>query len=220
VGTFIRLLRSSVGARLLAAASGVPLAAWVVAHAAGNLTLFAGPAAADGYAASLRALGPLLWVVRAGVLVSAAIHVAAVVSLARRARAARPVGYAASRPRASTFAGRSMRAGGALLTAFVLFHLLHLTFGALHPAFVPGQVHANVVTGLRAGAGLVAAVYVVAALALGLHLYHGLWSVSRSLGLRRASARRLGRPVAGLVAAALALAFASIPLAVVAGVLR
>jgi succinate dehydrogenase / fumarate reductase, cytochrome b subunit len=218
MGKLIAFLRSSVGAKLLAAASGLPLAAWVAAHAAGNLTLFAGPAAADGYAASLRALGPLLWLLRVGLAVCAAVHVTAIVVLAQRARAARPIGYAARRPRASTFAGRSMRVGGAVLAAFVVFHLLHLTFGTVHPGFTPGRVHANVVTGLRPA--LVALFYVLGSVVLGLHLHHGLWSVWRSLGVRGPSARRLDRPVAAVVAAVLALVFAAIPLAVITGVLR
>jgi succinate dehydrogenase / fumarate reductase cytochrome b subunit len=223
VGNFIRFARSSlwsssVGTKAVVALSGLPLFGWVLLHAFNNLTLFSGPAVADGHAASLRALGPLLWLVRAGVLALTVIHIAAIVALARRARAARPVGYAVVRPRAATIASRSMRLGGGLLAAFVIFHLLHLTFGALHPAFASGRVYANVVAGLRSPGVVV--VYLLAAVLLGLHLFHGLWSASRSLGLRWRSARTLGRPVVALIAAAVTLAFASVPLAVVSGVLR
>jgi len=107
---------------------------------------------------------------------------------------------------------------GALLLAFVVYHLLHLTVGVLHPHFEPGHVYANVVTGLHSVP--IAAIYVGAALLLGLHLLHGLWAAARTLGLRPETAARRRRPAAGVVSAAIAIGFASIPLAVLAGWLR
>jgi succinate dehydrogenase / fumarate reductase cytochrome b subunit len=108
-----------------------------------------------------------------------------------------------------------MRIGGVLLLAFVVYHLLHLTIGVLHPHFEPGHVYANVVIGLHSGP--IAAVYVAAALVLGLHLLHGLWAATRTLGVRPETAARRRRPAAIVVSAAIALGFASIPLAVLAG---
>src|SRR6185369_13018042 len=87
--------------------------------------------------------------------------------------------------RLASLAARAMRPGGVLLLAFVVYHLLHLTFGALHPTFRAGHVYANVATGLRPPT--VAAVYIAAAALLGLHLFHGLWAAVRSLGLRPTS---------------------------------
>lgn len=217
--TLRSLASSTVGQKALAAASGLVLVAWILAHLLGNLTVFAGPAAADGYAAGLRRWWPLLWLVRVGLLLAAAVHVAATLALVRRARAARPL-HAQRRPHdgAATFAARTMRVGGGLLLLFVVWHLLHLTFGVGHPHFVPGSVHANVTGGLRSPA--VAAGYLLASGLLGLHLYHGLWSVLRSLGLRVRSARVLRRPVVAALTIATAIGFASVPLAVLAGVLR
>jgi succinate dehydrogenase / fumarate reductase, cytochrome b subunit len=208
---------STVGLQAIAALSGALLFAWVLAHMLGNLTLFAGPAAADGYALALRQTGPLLWLVRGGLALSTAAHVWAVVALARRA----PPGarWLHRGPgRAATLAARSMRAGGALLALFVVYHLLHLTGGQLHPEFLPGRVHHNVTRALAAP--LMAAVYLGACALLGLHLAHGLWALGGSLGLRRTGDPRRGRRLASLVGAAVALAFATIPLAALAGVLR
>src|SRR5262245_10247344 len=128
--------RSTVGRKALAALSGLMLAVWVALHLLGNLTLFAGPAAADGYAAALRRAPLLLWAARAGLIAAAIVHVATVASLARTGRAARPrrtEHHADARP--ARLAARAMRAGGVLLLIFIAYHLLHLTFGVVHPAF-------------------------------------------------------------------------------------
>ena len=210
--------RSTVVRKALVAVSGLALWAWVVLHVAGNLTLFSGPAVADGYAAALRRSPGWLWAARAGLAAALVVHVAGVVSLARTSRAARPR-HAAHRPAdASALASRAMRVGGVLLLAFVVYHLLHLTVGVLHPHFEPGHVYANVVAGLRSAP--IAAIYIAAALLLGAHLLHGLWAATRSLGIRPPTAARRRRPAVAVVATAIAMGFASIPLAVLAGWLR
>jgi succinate dehydrogenase / fumarate reductase cytochrome b subunit len=207
-----------VGRKALVAVSGLLLWVWVILHVAGNLTLFAGPAAADGYAAALHRRPTGLWAVRAGLAAAAVVHVAGVMSLARASRTARPRhGTHAAHP-ASALAARSMRIGGTLLLVFVAYHLFHLTSGVLHPHFRPGRVYDNVVAGLRPA--WVAAVYVAAAALLGLHLFHGLWAAARSLGVRPDVAGRRRRPAVAVLSAAVALGFASVPVAVLAGWLK
>jgi succinate dehydrogenase / fumarate reductase cytochrome b subunit len=210
--------RSTVVRKALVAVSGLALGTWVVLHVAGNLMLFSGPAVADGYAAALRRAPAWLWAARVGLAGTLAVHVAAIVSLARAGRAARPR-HASRLPRdTSALASQGMRIGGALLLLFVVYHLLHLTAGILHPHFAPGHVYDNVVVGLRPIP--VAAIYVGAALLLGLHLLHGLWAATRSLGVRPDVAARRRRPAVAVLAAAIAAGFASVPLAVLAGWLR
>src|SRR6185503_7069217 len=222
MNTLLRLWRSTVGRKALVAVSGLLLWLWVVLHVAGNLTVFSGPEAADGYAAALRRIPAALWAVRAGLAAAAVVHVAGVVSLTRADRAARPQRQARFGRRAAGgvegWAARSMRAGGALLLAFIVYHLLHLTWGVGHPGFQTGHVYANVVLGLRAPA--IAAIYAGAALLLGLHLFHGLWAAVRSLGVWPDGAGRRRRPAVAAMSAAVALGFASVPLAVLAGWLR
>jgi succinate dehydrogenase / fumarate reductase, cytochrome b subunit len=207
---------STIALQAVAAVSGVFLFGWVLLHLAGNLTLFGGAAAADGYAAMLRRTGPLLWLVRLALLLAFALHLWATATLARRA----PPGsrlVAAGRTRSATVASRSMRAGGLLLLLFLVYHLLHLTIGTAHPQFLAGRVHHNVVTGL--GVPLVAAVYLAASALLGLHLSHGLWAALGSLGLRPDRDPRRNRRLATLFGLLVGGAFASIPLAVAAGAL-
>ena len=210
------LWRSTVGRKALVAVSGLALAGWVALHLAGNLTVFSGPETADGYAAALRRAPAALWAVRLGLVVAALVHVAGVVSLTRADRAARP--RYQGRPRARNLTARGMRIGGALLLAFVVFHVLHLTFGYFHRSFQSGEVYANVVQGLQVP--WVAAVYLGGAALLGLHLFHGLWAAARTLGVWPNAAARRHRPVIALISAAMALGFASIPLAVLGGGLR
>ena len=212
------LWRSTVGRKALVAASGLLLWIWVILHVAGNLTLFSGPAAADGYAAALRKTPAALWAARAGLAAAAVVHVAGVASLARAGWAARPRHRVHAAPPVAAMAARSMRVGGALLLAFVVYHLLHLTFGLFHPGFRPGHVYDNVVRGL--GPVRVATIYVAAAGLLGLHLFHGLWAAIRSLGVWPEDAARRRRPAVALLSTAVALGFASVPLAVLAGWLR
>jgi succinate dehydrogenase / fumarate reductase, cytochrome b subunit len=210
--------RSTVVRKALVAVSGLALGGWIVLHVAGNLTLFSGPGVADAYAAALRQAPGWLGAARAGLAIALVVHVAGVVSLARAGRAARPRHQSHLPAETSALAARGMRIGGALLLIFVAYHLLHLTAGVLHPHFEPGRVHDNVVVGLRSP--LIAAIYVGAAALLGLHLLHGLWAAARSLGVRPETAGRRRRPAVVVLSAAVAVGFASVPLAVLAGWLR
>ena len=149
-------------------------------------------------------------------LLAAAVHVWAAVTLASRAPARSRLLHL-GRGRAATIASRSMRLGGALLLLFVVFHVLHLTVGVWHPDFHAGRVHHNVASGLAAVP--VAAVYLGACGLLGLHLCHGLAAARTSLGLRPERDPGGGRRLGTLVGTAVSLLFASIPLAVLAGVL-
>ena len=211
-----RVLASTSGRKAAAAISGVFMAGWLVMHVLGNLTAFGGARRMDGYAAALRRLGPGLWLVRAGLLAAAIVHVTATVSLARQARAARPVRAVRRFSRAS-MPSRAAIVVGPLLLLFTGYHLLHLTFGVLHPAFEPAHVYANVVAGLRAPT--IAGVYVFASALVGVHLYRGLVSAGATLGVPRVT-NAVPRAGAAAVAVTVAAAFASIPMAVLTGVVR
>jgi succinate dehydrogenase / fumarate reductase cytochrome b subunit len=157
-------------------------------------------------------------VARVVLLVAVVLHIDAAIQLTRIARAARPQDYAERRPQVSTVASRSLRWGGVILAAFIVFHILHMTTGTVHPSFAPGDVYHNLVAGFRVWP--VAVFYLVAMAALGLHLYHGVWSSARTLGIARPAPHPLHRPVAVVVAVVVAAGFALIPIAVLAGWLR
>jgi succinate dehydrogenase / fumarate reductase cytochrome b subunit len=209
--------RAAFGDKVVMATTGTLLVAYLITHVLANLLAYAGPAYINGYGALLHATGPLLWVARAVLLAVAVLHVRAAVRLARLARDARGMAYARERRQAASYATRTIRWGGALLLVYLLVHVPMFTGGMLHPSFVPHDDFHNVVHGFRAP--WIAALNVAAALVTGLHVLHGVRAASATLGVPpRAS--RLVRATALALGLLMALGFASLPLAVLAGVLR
>jgi succinate dehydrogenase / fumarate reductase cytochrome b subunit len=211
--------RTTLGKKVVMGATGLIMVGFVIMHMLGNLQAFESAEKFNAYGAMLH--GPLREVVlllRVVLLVSVLLHIIAAVQLTRLDRAARPTGYARIAPQASTPASRTLRVGGVLLLVFIVYHLLHFTTGDLHPDFIPGDVYHNLVTGLSRP--VVAVFYLVAMVALGLHLYHGAWAAFRSLGVGPESPRPRHRPVALAVAVVVWLGFSAIPAAVILGWLR
>ena len=209
---------STVGKKAVMAVTGILLVGFVVAHMLGNLQMFIGADAMNRYAAFLKSTGELLWVARAGLLVAAALHITAAYQLTMINRAARPEAYARSTPAASTLASRTMRFGGVILLAFIVFHIGHFTTGTFHPAFSHTMVYGNVILGFRSP--VVSVFYLVAMAALGLHLYHGAWAGFRTLGLSKRSPHPRERRIAQAVALVVWAGFSSIPVAVWLGILH
>jgi succinate dehydrogenase / fumarate reductase cytochrome b subunit len=192
--------------------------AFVVGHMLGNLQMFLGADAMNRYAAFLKSTGELLWVVRAGLFTAAVLHIVSAYQLTMIARAARPTDYAKRQSQVSTIASRTMRVGGVILVAFLIYHLGHFTTGTFHPAFSPTGVYGNVIIGFRVW--WVALFYVVAMVFVGLHLFHGAWSGFRTLGLAKDSPSPIHRTFALWVALIVWAGFTAIPVAVVLGILN
>jgi len=180
---------SPVGKKALMAVTGIALFGFVLVHMLGNLKIYQGAEALNKYAEFLRDFGKpllprsgLLWIFRAALVAAVGLHILAATQLTLLSRRARPEAYKRRDRVVATYASRTMRWGGVIVLLFVVYHLAHLTFGWAwaHPQFVHGDVYQNVVTGF--GVWWVALFYIVANLMLGLHLYHGLWSMFQSLG--------------------------------------
>ncbi|NJQ14993.1 succinate dehydrogenase cytochrome b subunit [Streptomyces bohaiensis] len=222
----VRLLwRSTLGKKAVMAVTGLVMLAYLVAHMLGNLKIFFGPDDFNGYAHWLRTIGEpalgyewLLWVVRVVLLAAVVLHGVAAYQLSRRDIAARPVGYAhrgGSRRRAS-FATRTMRWGGVILALFIVWHILDLTTLTVNPNAEAGHPYENVVASFSTWYGNT--IYVVAMLALGLHLRHGFDAAARSLGVTSARAARGLRVTANALALVLTVGFLAVPFAVMTGV--
>jgi succinate dehydrogenase / fumarate reductase, cytochrome b subunit len=221
----VSLSRSLIGKKIIMAASGMVLLGFVIGHLVGNLKVFEGPDKFNAYAEGLRTLGApffargqLLWIVRIALLASVGAHVWAATLVTWASWRARPAGYHRLDAVETSYAARTMRWGGMVILAYVVYHLLDLTFGSANPAFQPGNVHHNLVASFQRWP--VAAIYSVAMLAVGLHVYHGLWSGFQTLGLNHAPSDRWRRSVAGVIAGAITVGYLSIPVAVLAGWLR
>jgi len=212
-------LGSSIGKKVVMAVTGFMLFGFVVAHMIGNLQIYLGPSAMNEYAVFLREVlhGTGIWIARSGLVVAAVLHVWAAYSLTRMNQKARPEGYRERENRESTYASRTMRWSGVILLLFVVYHLMHFTWGNVHPDFVPGDVYHNFVVGFRQT--LVSLFYILAMLALGLHLYHGVWSFMQTLGLSHPRYNHLRHGFATLVAVVVVAGNISFPVAVMTGFL-
>jgi succinate dehydrogenase / fumarate reductase cytochrome b subunit len=163
----------------------------------------------------------LLWLARLILLAAVALHITAAVQLTWMSRAARPIAYRRRDHVEATYAARTMRWGGFILALFVVYHIFHFTLGKV--GYDPGQfqplsVYRNVVNGFRVW--YVSAFYVAAMTALGLHLYHGIWSTFQTLGVEDIKGSGFYRGLAGVVALSVTLGNISIPVAVLAGLVR
>jgi len=197
------------------AVSGVVLAGFVPAHLLGNLQIFIGPDKFNNYARELKQLPALLWTVRSGLLVMAALHIWSSLQLAVVKSEARPQGYVKRKPVGSTYAARSMYVTGPILAAFVVYHLMQFTFGVGGTAYVESDPYGNVMNGFRVPA--VSIFYIVAMALLCLHLRHGLWSILQTLGFHHPRYSPRIKVAATVVAILIFLGFISMPIAVLAG---
>lgn len=207
------------------AITGVFLFGWIFAHMLGNLKMYLGAEHFNEYAKWLRVMGApampysaLLWIMRVALLVAVWLHIQAATQLTLMNRAARPIGYHDRDYVTASYASRTMRWGGVIILLFIIYHLLHLTFGTVHPNFVENDPYHNVVAGFQVW--WASAIYIIANLALGLHLYHGLWSMFNSLGLNHVKFNAWRRTFAVAFALVITIANVSFPIAVMIGVVR
>jgi succinate dehydrogenase / fumarate reductase cytochrome b subunit len=206
-----------IGKKAIMAVSGLALFGFVCGHLLGNLQVFLGPEVLNSYGELLRANPALLWGTRVVVLVAVVLHVWAAVQLALTKRAARRVAYSQWTAQESTYASRTMMWSGPMLAAYIVYHLLHLTLGSVHPDFEPGNVYQNLVIGLSSP--VVALAYIVAMAMLGLHLRHGIWSMFQSIGFSHPRHTPRLKVLAGVVAAAIVVGYVSIPVAILTGII-
>ena len=213
-------LASTIGRKVVMAVTGVVLFGFVIVHMIGNLQLYVGAESVNAYSAFLHEVlhGGGLWIARAVLLASVGLHIWAAASLTLADRGARPVGYRRTTARQSTYASRTMRWSGVFLLAFVVYHLLDLTLGTVNPSFEEGDVYHNVVASFRVVP--VALFYLAAMLMLGMHLWHGSYSLLQTLGFSHPRYERTLRAVAGTFAALVVLGNLSFPLAVLVGLVR
>ena len=205
--------------KIVMAVTGAVLVLYLVAHMLGNLKIFFGEQALNTYAAWLREIGEpalpgegMLWLIRVVLLVAVIAHIVSATVLARRARAARPVKYAHRRPVSTSYAARTMRWGGVIILLFVIYHILDLTTGTLNPNGQPGQVYDNVVADFSRW--YVTLAYVVANLAVGFHLRHGIWSALQTLGRSSGPNQTRYKAIALVISVVLTAGFLAVPFAV------
>ena len=196
----------------------------MILHIYGNLKSSRGARSSTPTATYLRTVGnpiffrtELLWIIRVVLLARVILHIVAAVQLTQQSYASRPVRYVNKKDTDATIASRTMRWGGLVIFFFIIYHILDLTTGTAHSgAYREGDVYGNVVCGFRHW--YVTLFYLLAMLALGFHLYHGVWSMLQTLGINRRKYNRFFRGLALVSAILIAGGGAVTPIAVLTGI--
>jgi len=213
--------RSTIGRKVIMAVTGLVGIGYVLAHMYGNLKVFIGADYFDHYAEGLKELGApilghehFLWIFRIVLIVSVVAHVWAAWSLTQQAHKARPEEYAVKRTLDANYSTKLMRWGGVVIFAFLVLHLMQLTFGTriVSPDFVRGEVYDNVISTFSFAP--TAIFYIIAVAFLGLHLYHGGWSMMQTLGWLAPRYDKIVRLAAAGLGLVIFLGFSIVPLAV------
>ena len=225
----IDLYSTAVGKKYVMAITGIGMMGFVLFHMIGNLKMYLGAEDLNHYAEFLkRLLYPLapeetvLWILRGGLITMLLLHVHAALTLTRLNRQARAVKYQSARDyQVANFASRSMRLSGVVVLSFIVWHLLDLTFGTVNTIgangdFVKAEVYDNVVRSFDRP--VVAIFYILANVLLGIHLFHGAWSIFQSLGWNNPRFNKWRRGFAAGFATVVVVGNISFPIAVMAGI--
>jgi len=225
------LYSTAVGKKYVMAISGIAMMGFVFFHMIGNLKVYMGAVEFDHYAEFLRELlyplapkGVVLWIMRGGLLIMLLLHLHAAWSLTQLNRHARPVKYQSARDyQVATFASRTMRWTGIIVLSFLIWHILDLTLGVVNTTgtsgeFVKDEVYNNLVRSFDRWP--VSVFYVVANILLGIHLFHGAWSIFQSLGWNSPRFNNWRRGFATAFATVVVVGNVSFPIAVLAGIVH
>lgn len=216
---------TSVGKKSVMAVTGAIFLLYVIAHMLGNLKIFFGLDVFNGYSLHLRTLGEdifgyggVLWIFRTVLAGSVILHMWAAFSLWYKAKKARPIGYQHRAKLQGSYAARTMRWGGVIIALFVIWHILDLTLGVVNPLPENGGAYQKLVASFDRP--VVAIFYILAMLALGLHIRHGLWSAMQTLGGNSAVRQNSLKAFSFVVAAVVTIGFIIIPISVMTGLVR
>jgi succinate dehydrogenase / fumarate reductase cytochrome b subunit len=216
---------SSIGRKWVVALTGLALFGFVVGHLVGNLQIFIGPESINRYGAFLQGLGELLWLVRIGLLAMLVLHIVFTIKLRLESRAARPERYAVTKRLATSFAARMMMWSGLMVLCFIIFHLLHFTAQTVDPSYKEfhdslgrHDVYHMMIVGFSSKAA--SAFYLVGVGLLAMHLNHGIQSLFQTLGWNSGKVRPLWEKGGQAFAWLIFLGYASIPVAVLAGLIK
>jgi len=213
----LTLYQSSIGKKVAMAASGVVIVGFSIGHLLGNLQVYMGPEQFNGYAEALKSNLPLLWGTRTVLLLAFGAHIYTGIQLGLTKKAARPVPYKVAPSIEADVASKSMYLSGPFLLLFLIFHLLTLTLGVTFGAldFDAHDAYTNMVGGF--GHWWVSVLYIAGMVALGLHLFHGVYSIFQSLGLNHPRYNAFRRDLAIGVATLVSLGNISFPVMVLTG---
>ncbi|HVX19705.1 MAG TPA: succinate dehydrogenase cytochrome b subunit [Acidimicrobiales bacterium] len=220
----IEFYRSALGKKYVMAVTGIIGLGFILVHMLGNLKMYVGPADFNHYSEFLRQiLVPIfphtwfLWIMRLVLIGAVVLHVHAAYSLTVINHKARTVDYQSKRDYiAANYASRTMRWSGVIVGLYIIWHLFDLSWTGTGYHYHRGDAYGNVAQSLHRP--WVAAIYIVANLLLGLHLFHGVWSLFQSLGWNNPRFNMWRRRFAQGFAAVIVAGNVSFPIFILAGV--
>ena len=228
--SLFQFLRSTVFTKIVMAVTGLMIVGFLAGHLLGNLLMFSGPEKINAYAFGLKSLGPLLWIVRLTLISALGLHVWSSIKLSNRNRAARPIAYQEKKSLKSSFASRTMMYSGLAILFFVIYHLLHYTFGLIQPqtyfdnsyTLTSGEVVHNVFNMVVAGFQnpFIALSYLFAIIFVSAHISHSVSSAFRTLGIHNPKYLALTSRIGPALAAIFLIGYLSIPIAVFSGIIK
>lgn len=219
----LTFIDTTIGKKVVMAMTGLVLFGFTVGHMAGNLQVFMGPEVFNNYAVTMHdGLGKLLWLARAILLVCFVLHVAMALQLVSQAAAARPVAYKKKANNRTTFAALTMKFSGFTLLFFLLYHLAHFTFPGVAMGAYEHQHYSQAYTNFVNGFSIpwVVALYIAAMISLGLHLYHGSYSLFQTMGLNNPLRNDTVKSLAQFVALVVTVGNIILPLSVLLGIVK
>lgn len=216
---------STIGLKLIVAASGVVLLLFVIGHMVGNLQVFLGAEVFNAYGEKLRMFPVLLWVVRAGLAIFALAHIVAAMRLAILNKSARPVAYDTKKSVKATLPSRTMVLSGLMLLAFVVYHLAHYTWKITNPQYQRmldargnPDIYAMVIAGFSNP--VIAIAYAIAMVLLGFHLSHGIASIFQTAGWATTHSLPKYERAALVITVLVVAGYVSIPISILLGIVR
>jgi succinate dehydrogenase / fumarate reductase cytochrome b subunit len=221
----MQLTQSSVGRKIIMAVTGIVLVSFVCVHLLGNSSMFIGADAINAYAQKLHSLGPFVWVFRLVMLAAFAIHIVFGIQLTLENKAATPESNMQVKRLKTGFGAETMIVSGGVIFFFVIYHLLHFTVRVTNPEiYVPlgdqgmVDVYFMVVNGFKSALPVIA--YVAGLFFLFLHVSHGFQSLFQTLGLSNDKSLPVMGMFSKLVGFVLLVGYVSIPLLIVAGLIK
>ncbi len=230
----LNIYQTAIGRKWVMALTGIGLLGFVVAHMIGNLHVYEGPARMAEYAETLRTLGgglvprgTILWILRLGLIAMFGLHIHSAYSLKEISRKASPkAGFVGGAKQysggqdfiAANFASRTMRWTGPIILLYLLYHIADLTWGWwLGDDFVHGDPYHNLSESLSSLP--VAIIYIVANVALAVHIFHGAWSMFQSLGINNPKYNKARVAIAAGLAGLILVGNLSFPILTQAGLI-
>ncbi|MEM9695154.1 MAG: succinate dehydrogenase cytochrome b subunit [Myxococcota bacterium] len=219
----LTIIDTSIGKKMVMAVSGLIMFGFLIGHMAGHLQMFLGPTAYNEYAKFLHDTKPLLWGTRVVLLAAIGAHMVTAAQLYSRNNQARSSRYHVQKDAVTSYAAKAMYLSGPTLLLFIVWHLAHFTLGfsaGLYEHSPPDlaglpNIYHNMVQSFAVP--WMTAIYIFAQVLVGLHLYHGAWSMFQTLGINHRRYNETLRSSASALALAVVAGFIAVPLAIQAG---